>query len=262
MDTKPDHFIRCAVTDDEPLALNLLAGYIEKTPFLRLTGTYTNAIDTLSAIRNHNSKETEQCIDLLFLDIQMPELSGLELSRIIKEQNNSDKKNSLGTKIIFTTAFEQYAIDGYKVEAIDYLLKPISYSEFLQAATKARSIILQEQAFSAATAGNNQNRAEVLYIKSEYKYIQVQIRDIIYIEGLKDYIKIYTKTNTTPLLTLMSMKSAEEKLVPFSFMRVHRSYIVNIPEIKIIEKGRIILKNEKVLPIGESYRNNIFELIK
>lgn len=166
----------------------------------------------------------------------MPGLSGLDLSKLINDK----------VHIIFTTAFENYAIDGYEVNALDYLLKPISFTEFLNSITKAYNIIEQK------------HRSNYIYIKSEYKYLRTNIEDIIYIEGLKDYLKIYLKTEDRPILTLSSIKSIEESLSKDTFIRLHRSFIVNKSYIKVIEKGRVILSDIKksIIPVGDSYRES------
>ena len=190
--------LKCAIVDDEPLALNLLESYVNKTPFLELTGKYSSAVQAMSDL-------PDKRIDLLFLDIQMPELNGLEFSRMVDTH----------TRIVFTTAFDQYAIDGYRVNALDYLLKPIPYADFLQAANKAVKWfeLLQQP----------QEEIESIFVKSDYKLIQVELKNILYIEGLKDYIKIYEENSPKPILSLMSMKSIEELLPASRFIRVHRS---------------------------------------
>ena len=179
--------LKCAIVDDEPLALDLLESYVNKTPFLELAGKYSSAVQ---AMNNLSGKD----IDLLFLDIQMPELNGLEFSKMV----------DMHTRIVFTTAFDRYAIDGYKVNALDYLLKPISYVDFLQAANKALQWfeLLQQP----------KEEVESIFVKSDYKLIQVELKNILYIEGLKDYIKIYEENSPKPILSLMSMKSMEELL--------------------------------------------------
>lgn len=173
--------LKCAIVDDEPLALDLLESYVNKTPFLELAGKYSSAVQ---AMNNLSGKD----IDLLFLDIQMPELNGLEFSKMV----------DMHTRIVFTTAFDRYAIDGYKVNALDYLLKPISYVDFLQAANKALQWfeLLQQP----------KEEVESIFVKSDYKLIQVELKNILYIEGLKDYIKIYEENSPKPILSLMSMK--------------------------------------------------------
>ncbi|MDO4185481.1 MAG: LytTR family DNA-binding domain-containing protein [Bacteroidales bacterium] len=224
--------IRCAVIDDEPLALGLMASYVKKTPFLELVGQYSSAVQAMDELTN-------QPVDLLFLDIQMPELNGLDFSRMVSAQ----------TRIVFTTAFDQYAIDGYRVNALDYLLKPISYPNFLQAAQKA------QEWFKLVEQGQQGKEEEVqsIFVKSEYKQVQVMLDDILYIEGLKDYIKIYEEGQDKPLLSLMSMKAMEEMLPASRFMRVHRSYIVQKSKIRVVEHSRIIF-GKTYIPVGDSYK--------
>lgn len=224
--------IRCAVIDDEPLALGLMASYVKKTPFLELVGQYSSAVQAMDELTN-------QPVDLLFLDIQMPELNGLDFSRMVPPQ----------TRIVFTTAFDQYAIDGYRVNALDYLLKPISYPNFLQAAQKA------QEWFKLVEQGQQGKEEEVqsIFVKSEYKQVQVMLDDILYIEGLKDYIKIYEEGQDKPLLSLMSMKAMEEMLPASRFMRVHRSYIVQKSKIRVVEHNRIIF-GKTYIPVGDSYK--------
>lgn len=220
--------LKCAIVDDEPLALNLLESYVSKTPSLVLAGKYSSAVQAMNDL-------PEKQVDLLFLDIQMPELSGLEYSKMVNPH----------TRIVFTTAFEQYALDGYKVNALDYLLKPISYADFLQSVNKAMQWfeLLQQP----------QEEIESIFVKSEYKLIQVELKNILYIEGLKDYIKIYEENAPKPILSLMSMKSMEELLPPSRFMRVHRSYIVQKDKIRIVDRGRIVF-GKNYIPVSDSYK--------
>ncbi|MDR0429235.1 MAG: LytTR family DNA-binding domain-containing protein [Tannerellaceae bacterium] len=232
--------LTCAIIDDEPLAIRLLENYVNKTPFLKLEGTYNNAIDALEDLGVNP-------VNLLFLDIQMPELNGLEFSRII----NAD------TRIIFTTAFGQYALDSYKVNALDYLLKPISYPDFLQSAKKALQWyeLLNKPDAGAVETTAERPEPETIFIKSEYKLIQIELSKILYIEGLKDYVKIYTEDNPRPILSLMSMKSMEELLPSSRFARVHRSFIVQPEKIKVIERNRIVFGKEYI-PISDSYKDS------
>ena len=219
--------LNCAIVDDEPLALSLLESYVNKTPFLNLTGKYSSAMQAMKEL-------PDMKVNLLFLDIQMPELNGLEFSRMVDPQ----------TRIVFTTAFGQYAIDGYRVNALDYLLKPISYPDFLQAAYKAL------QWFDLV---QKPEEKESIYVKSDYKLVQIELKKILYIEGLKDYIKIYLEDSPKPILSLMSMKSMEELLPANRFMRVHRSYIVQKEKIRIIDRGRIVF-DKTYIPISDSYK--------
>ena len=220
--------LKCAIVDDEPLALDLLESYVNKTPFLELAGKYSSAVQ---AMNNLSGKD----IDLLFLDIQMPELNGLEFSKMV----------DMHTPIVFTTAFDRYAIDGYKVNALDYLLKPISYVDFLQAANQAVQWfeLLQQP----------KEEIQSIFVKSEYKLVQIELSKILYIEGLKDYLKIYEEDSPKPILSLMSMKAMEELLPASRFMRVHRSYIVQKNKIRIIDRGRIVF-GKNYIPISDSYK--------
>ena len=230
----------CAIIDDEPLAVSLLESYALKTPFLELKGCYGSALEARKALTQHP-------VDLLFLDIQMPELSGMEMSRMLPEE----------TRVIFTTAFEQYALDSYKVNALDYLLKPISYPDFLTAANKA----LKWHELSHRPEPTAEPTRESIFVKSEYRLIQLELRSILYIEGLKDYVKIYVEDEPKPILSLMSMKSIEETLPPDRFVRVHRSFIVQLEKIKIIERGRIVFGNEYI-PISDNYKQHFQELLE
>lgn len=230
--------LRCCVIDDEPLAAGLIASYIEKTPFMELVGKFSSPKDAISSIIN-------DAIDVVFLDIQMPQLNGIEFAKIIPPT----------MRIIFTTAYSNYAIDGFKVNALDYLLKPISYDEFLAAANRAlhwHELTKQtngNQAASDKTSADNDS----IIIKSEYKLIQIKIADIIYIEGLKDYVKIYVEGTDKSIMSLLSMRTLEQKLPSSQFMRIHRSFIVNLSKIRTIERNHIVFDKVQ-LPISESYK--------
>ena len=232
--------LTCAIIDDEPLAVSLLESYVLKTPFLDLQGTYNSALDALSDLRDRS-------VDLLFLDIQMPELSGLEFSRIL----NAD------TRVIFTTAFDQYAVDSYRVNALDYLLKPISYPDFLASANKPVSSEEKEGSAPIAEKGG----MESIFVKSEYKLLQIELRKILYIEGLKDYVKIFVEDEPRPVLSLMSIKSLEDMLPSDRFVRVHRSFIVQPEKIKVIERNRIVFGKEYI-PISDNYKQHFLEMIE
>ncbi|MBU3813166.1 MAG: LytTR family DNA-binding domain-containing protein [Candidatus Bacteroides intestinipullorum] len=221
----------CVIVDDEPLALDLLESYVRKTPFLELAGKYSSAVQALRELSDRGA-------DLMFLDIQMPELSGLEFSKMLPPD----------TRIIFTTAFDQYALDGYKVNALDYLLKPISYVDFLRAADKA----LHWYERTRPDAPRDEE-IDSIFVKSEYKLVQVELRRILYVEGLKDYVKIYEEDNPKPILSLMSLKVMEDLLPASQFMRVHRSYIVRKDKIRIIDRGRIVF-GKAYIPISDSYK--------
>ncbi len=224
--------LKCAIVDDEPLAVELLVSYVKKIPFLQLCGKFSNAVDAMKGI-------SETPVDLLFLDIQMPEINGMELSRMLPEE----------TRVVFTTAFDQYALDSYRLNALDYLLKPISFSEFLEASNKAL------RWFSLQRPGNNQADEEVksIFVKSEYKLLQINLDNILYIEGLKDYVKIYTTDSPHPILSLMNMKAMEQMLPASRFMRVHRSFIVAKDKIREVDRNRIVF-GSVYIPVGDSYK--------
>jgi len=236
--------IKCAIVDDEPLAVELLASYVKKIPFLELCGKYNNATDALHGIG-------ENPVDLLFLDIQMPELNGLEMSKMISED----------TRVVFTTAFDQYAVDGFRANALDYLLKPISYADFMEACNKALQWFqLVQQSEQLAASPQTDGEPTSIFVKSEYKLLQIQLDDIRYIEGLKDYVKIYTEQSQHPILSLMNMKSIEQMLPTSRFIRVHRSFIVQKSKIREIERNRIVF-GDVYIPIGDSYKPAFQEFI-
>ena len=231
--------LKTIAIDDEPLALRLVSDYIGKTPFLELTGEFDNPLDAIDFL-------STQSVDLIFVDIQMPDLTGIEFIRSLEA----------APKIVFTTAYEKYALEGFKLNALDYLLKPFSYEEFLKAAQKARKLSEMEVNSIPSIEANNQ----FLFLKSEYKIRRINFNDILYIEGLKDYIKVYTTGEDKPVLSLNSMKSLEQKLPENKFMRVHRSFIVNLDRIDTIERSRIIF-GKTYIPVSDQYRDKFQEYL-
>ncbi|HNY07833.1 MAG TPA: LytTR family DNA-binding domain-containing protein [Bacteroidales bacterium] len=225
--------------DDEPLALKLLSGYIAKTPFLSLEGEFDNPLAAIEFLEH-------TAVDLIFLDIHMPDLNGIEFVRALASN----------PKIVFTTAYEKYAIEGFKLEAMDYLLKPFSYEEFLVAAQKAKKQIELEQKATITIEANN----EFLFLKSDYKIRRINFDDILYIEGLKDYVKVYLRNEPKPLLTISSMKQIEAKLPVTRFMRVHRSFIVNLSRIETIERFRIVF-GKVYIPVSDQYKDKFQEYL-
>ncbi len=226
-----DTTLRCLVVDDEPLASALIATYVRRTPFLTLVAELNSAEDALAAAMDGS-------IDLIFLDIHMPRLSGIQLAERLPRK----------TRVVFTTAYSDHALDGFGVNALHYLLKPVSYEEFLEAASRAldtRTASMKETAASATR--------EFLTVKSEYKLLRIPVQDIDFIEGLKDYVKIYAGGSERPVLTLMSMKAAEEALPAENFMRVHRSFIVNLDKVRVVERNCIIM-NGRAIPVSDSCR--------
>ncbi|MFT3920784.1 LytR/AlgR family response regulator transcription factor [Cloacibacterium sp.] len=236
--------ITCLIADDEPMALSLIESYVLKTPFLELKAKCNSAIKAMEFL------ETDSDIDLFFLDIQMPDLTGLEFSRLLPAKS----------KVVFTTAFDQYAIEGYKVNALDYLLKPFDYNEFLNAAQKARNHFETNSTQNAENQQNNKN-SDFIFVKSEYRQIKINFNEILYIEGLKDYIKIYTSSHPRPILTLMSLKKLEEELPSEQFMRVHRSYIISLEKIEAIERNHVVIK-DGFITIAPNYKDILMEYIK
>lgn len=224
--------INCAIIDDEPLAAGLLESYVAKTPYLDLQGSYNSAILAMKDLRNNP-------VQLLFLDIQMPELSGIEFAKILPKD----------TKIIFTTAFPQYAIEGYKVNALDYLLKPISYEDFLRSTDRAL------EWFCVAQKQDVYRQDRFMFVKSDYKLFRVSLDDILYIEGLKDYVRIHLK-NGEKIMSLMSMKKLEDYLPRPEFLRTHRSFIVRMSEVRTIDRFRIVF-GDTFIPVSDNYKDDV-----
>lgn len=229
--------MNCIAVDDEPLALDLLEDNIKKVSSLKLIRKCSNAIEA-------NQFLQEQPVDLLFLDIQMPGISGIQFLQGLTKAP---------PLVIFITAYEKYAIDGYNLDVVDYLLKPVPFERFLKAVNKA-SDKFKSRSTTVTTSPDN------IFVNSEYNLIRIDLNDIAYIEGLKDYVKIFLFSSPRPVLTRMSMKSLEERLPEDRFVRVHKSFIVAINKIESIRKGRIsILK--AMIPISEHFKENLFRLI-
>lgn len=229
------HKIKCIVVDDEPLAVEMLATYIRKAPSLELAGTFTDPVQAVSAM-------AEIKPDLVFMDIQMPDLNGLELARLIPED----------TRIIFTSAFRQYAFESYEVEALDYILKPIRYQKFLEAVSKAEKWMANRPEKSRRSA----------FIKTEREYRNIEFDQILYVAGMKDYVLIYLASEPEPIVTHITLKAIEEKLPSDMFMRVHRSYIVALDKITAIDSCGDILIDKISIPVSDSYRKEIEKHIK
>jgi DNA-binding LytR/AlgR family response regulator len=225
--------IKTIAIDDEPLALQLVKGYIEKTPGLELTGTFDNPLDAVEFM-------AQEQVDLIFVDIQMPDLTGIEFARSLAK----------GAKVVFTTAYEKYALEGFRLDVVDYLLKPFSYEEFFKAVQK-----VQRQLKSDAGSLNQvEANAEFLFLKSDYKIRRINFSEILYIEGLKDYVKVYVVNETKPVLSLTSLKTLEGKLPESKFMRVHRSFIVNLEKINTIERSRIVF-GKTYIPVSDQFKD-------
>jgi len=241
--------IRVLAIDDEPLALRQLAAYIQKIPFLELVGSCRSALEARDIMQ-------QEMVDAIFCDINMPDLSGMDFVRQL----------AVRPLIVFTTAYSEYAVEGYKVDAVDYLLKPFGLNDFQRAANKVKERFElmsrqgspaqeQEPAPGSLNAKDNQsaNSDDTLFVKSDYRVVRIQTSDIRYVEGMSEYLRLYLDSQPRPIITLLSMKKLEERL-PSHFMRIHRSYIVNLNKIQEVNKNRVILDADTSLPIGELYK--------
>ncbi len=234
--------IRCIAVDDEMLALDLIEDNIKKVPFLELVQTCRSAMEAMEVMRN-------QPVDLVFLDIRMPDISGIQMLRSLNHK----------PLVIFTTAYSTYAKEGFDLDVIDYLLKPYSFERFLKAVNKVHEYIdLRDRAVSQPAAQEIAASPNYLFVKADYKLYKINLFDILYIEGLKDYVKIYVTEK--PIVTQMSMKTLEEKLPSHDFIRVHRSFIVAFNKIDFIQKHMLTI-GKKEIPISDHYRDQLFSFI-
>lgn len=224
--------IRCLTIDDEPLALNKMASYISRTPFLELVGACRSGFEAIDLL-------SKSKIDLMFVDINMPDINGLDFVKSIHNK----------PQIIFTTAFSEYAIEGFKLDALGYLLKPIGYNEFLKAANKARSFFES----SIVASKKEESPVEYLFVKADYKIARIAVNDITYIEGMREYVRIHLVSGK-PLMPLLSLRTIEEQLPSDRFMRVHRSYIVNLQKILSVEHNRIVFDGKVYIPVSDQYK--------
>jgi DNA-binding LytR/AlgR family response regulator len=235
--------LRCMIVDDEPLPLELLGDYIRKTPFLELVGSFTNPVEALTIAM-------QQPPDLIFLDIQMAELNGVQFTQLLNGKS----------KIIFTTAYPNYAVQGFELDVVDYLLKPISFERFLKSAGKARELIaLETKTTPTEVITAPSFSGDTLFVKSGYRIVQLNIGQILYIEGLKEYIAIHTLQEK--VITLQTLKKTEEILPAGRFVRVHKSYLVAFDKIDAIERNCIFIQS-KSIPIGDAYRETFFTLLQ
>lgn len=246
----------CCIIDDEPLAVKLLESYVQKTPSLQLKGTYNSAVAALDDLMLED-------VDLIFCDIQMPDLNGLQFAEIMKTRHS---------RIVFTTAFSEYALDGWKADALHYLLKPISYADFMTAVAKAqqwaeltdpqRAAATQEDSATADDDAEETDQAPIeadsMFVKADYKLVRIHFDQILYVEGLKDYVKIYLENERRPILSLTSMRAVEAALPKDKFQRTHRSFIVNLEKVNVLERGQIVF-NDKHIPVSDSYKDIVQE---
>lgn len=226
--------IRCLAIDDEPLALKQLVSYIMQTPFLELVAACQSAVEAKEILHNEQ-------IDALFVDINMPDLNGLDFVKSL----------STPLLVVFTTAYSEFALEGYKLNAIDYLLKPFGLDDFIRAARKVKKQYELMNAVSVSVVDMD----DAIFFKTEYKIVRVDIKQIMYVESMSEYLKIHLVDEPKPIIVLLSMKKIEERLPMNSFMRVHRSYIINLKMIKEVNKSRIIMNSDTYIPIGDNYRD-------
>ncbi|MBK0370277.1 LytR/AlgR family response regulator transcription factor [Flavobacterium agrisoli] len=241
--------MKCVIIDDEPLAVDLLQDFVSKVDSLELVATFTNAIDAVSALN-------QMTVDLLFLDIEMPHFNGIEFLKVLEKK----------PLVIFTTAYSEYAVEGFDLGAIDYLVKPIPFHRFLKAVVRAQQTFQNTQTATStiaptlATPTTPEINPDFMFVRAEYENVKINFSDILYIEGLKDYVKIVTTDNKFTL-TLISLIKLENLLESKGFARIHRSYIVNIKHIKSIQKSKVLIADKR-LPISESYKNEFFERLQ
>ncbi len=236
--------MNCIAIDDEPLAINVIKDFCNKIDYINLLATFNSAVEAVKLLN-------QSTVDLIFLDIQMPHISGLEF---IKSLPNPPL-------VIFTTAFSEHALQGFELNAIDYLVKPIPFDRFFKAINKAYELYnLRKKSQETIIIPENivEQPADYIMIKVEYSTVKVEFKDILYIEGLKDYVKIYA--GPRPMLTKSTMKNIEEKLPSNKFIRIHKSFIVSISNIQVIENNRVVM-GEKRLPIGEQYKEAFYNLL-
>ena len=232
--------LRCIAIDDEPLALELLVDNISKVPFLELVAECSNALEALKVLR-------EKKVDLIFLDIQMPGLTGLQFIQSLAEK----------PMFILITAYEKYALDGYTLDVLDYLVKPVSLDRFIKACNKAKD--LHDLKIKGSDNNSNIQKTDYFFVNVDYKLLKVIFADITFIEGLKDYIKIHLKSTARPIITRMSMKSVEEQLPENDFIRIHKSYIVSVAHITAVMKNSVFI-GELEIPVSDNYKDTLAAL--
>ena len=244
--------LSCMIVDDEPLAVRLLKSFVAKTPGLELLGSFTDSVEAINAIK-------EQQPNLLFLDIQMPDLNGMELAHML----------TADTKVIFTTAFKEYAFESYEVSALDFLLKPIRYNKFIAAVDKAKEwfsrsadVAQPEQLPIHSESAAPTTNVETIFLKVDGEYRQIALSKILYVSGMKDYVMFYLEGERKPLITHLTMKSVEEMLPTQQFMRVHRSYIVALDKIRSVDRNDCIYIGDEIIRVTEAFRENFINYLQ
>ena len=232
--------LTCVIVDDEPLAVKLLESYVGKTDGLELVASFTDSVEAISMIKSHP-------VDLLFLDIQMPDMNGMELAHMIPAE----------TRVVFTTAFKEYAFESYEVSALDFLLKPIRYNKFLAAVDKARqwfAVSSLSPEHRLLSIESNTSTPETIFLRVDGEYRQITLSQILYVSGMKDYVMFYLEGERRPLITHLTMKSVEEMLPSSQFMRVHRSFIVALSKIRSVDRNDCIYIGDEVIRVTDAYR--------
>ena len=236
--------IKCIIVDDEPLAVAQLEKYVERVPFLANVGSCSSAAEAMELLSAGD-------VDVMFVDINMPDIDGVQFERSLVHP----------PMVVFTTAYSEYAIEGFRLDAVDYLLKPIAFEDFLKASNKLNRIYSMNNSAQPAVEQDEEVCRDCLYVKSDYRMLRVPVDSIIYVESMSEYVRIFVEGNAKPIVSLMSMKKIEEALPKNSFMRVHRSYLVNLDKIKEVAKMRIVYEGNVYVPIGDMYKENFFEYI-
>lgn len=237
--------IRCIIVDDEPLAVAQMEKYVERVPFLENVGSCSSAAEAMEVLSNGN-------VDAMFVDISMPDISGMQLVRTLSNP----------PMVVFTTAYSEYAVEGFKVDAVDYLLKPIGFDDFLRAAGKLNEMYTLRNAQQGGETVSEARCGDSLFVKSDYRIIRVPIDTIMYVESMSEYVRIFVEGQAKPVISLLSMKKVEEALPSEMFMRVHRSYLVNLNKIKEVSKMRIVYDNNVYIPIGDMYKDAFFAYVE
>jgi DNA-binding LytR/AlgR family response regulator len=239
--------IKCIAVDDEPLALQKLVTYIKKVPYLDLVAQCLSAIEAQKVVE-------QQEVEAIFLDVNMPDLNGVDFAKSINQDH------SKGPIMVFTTAYSEYAIEGYKANAVGYLLKPYSFDEFEAAAQKVREICeIRQQAESNVSTRIDDDG--IIYVKSDYKIVRINIEQICYIEAMSEYLRISCEGKEKPVIVLLSMKKIEEHLPSGKFMRIHRSFIINLDKISEVKKNHVIIEGDISLPIGDNYKDAFMDYL-
>ena len=237
--------LTCIIVDDEPLAVKLMESFVAKTPDLKLLGSFTDSVEAINAIK-------EQKPNLLFLDIQMPDLNGMELAHMIPAE----------TRVVFTTAFKEYAFESYEVKALDFLLKPIRYNKFMVAVEKAKEWFAKSESPVSQHPSPITNHPSAIFVRVDGELRNITISDIIYVNGMKDYVMFYLDSEPKPLITHLTMKAVEEMLPPEKFLRVHRSYIIAVDKIRKVDRNDCIYIGNEIIHVPDGYQDAFHKFLE